>query len=64
MKIYIYANVHIVGEDFGPIIDSHEADTNAECEAWAEEHYCSNDYTTSYVEVASSIHKCTNFYQA
>ena len=48
MTIYIYSN------ETGKQVASHSAETNQECERWADETYGSNDYHWSYSDVPVS----------
>ena len=42
MTIYIYDN------ETGEQVDAHTADSNEQCERWANDKYGINDYTWSY----------------
>ena len=40
--------IYIRSNETGEVVATHTAATNAECEAWAMEHYDINDYSWSY----------------
>ena len=48
MKLYVYRNQNINGDNFGPVVAVVEGKSNEECEAAFASLYDSNDYTAAY----------------
>ena len=54
-RINVYANENRNGDDFGPVIDHHTADTAIDCLRWAEDKYGADDFTCSFADDVQSF---------